>query len=87
MYAWVWRHLPGRWPLKTLEALVAVSLISVVLVVLVFPWIEPKLPFSDNTVTGGGGASSSVPATPAPSLTPTVAPTAGTAAPTVLPGD
>ena len=56
MYGWAWRKLPGRWPLKALEAIAIVGVLSVVLVVLVFPWVEPKLPFSDNTVDGGGSS-------------------------------
>lgn len=50
MYAWVWRHLPGRWPVKLVIALVAVAVIVAVLFTVVFPWLEPRLPFSNVTV-------------------------------------
>ena len=52
MYGWVWRKLPGRWPLKTVESLLIVTAVCALLVVVVFPWVEPQLPFSDNTVDG-----------------------------------
>ena len=53
MYAWIWRHLPGRWPLKTLLALVVLGAIVAVLFVWVFPWLEPRLPFNQVTVDEG----------------------------------
>ena len=86
MYGWLWRKLPGGWQVKLLESVVMIAVISVVLVVYVFPWIEPKLPFSDNTV-GGGGSASTPSAAPVPTGTsPTqIQPNPG---PTdVLPGD
>ena len=50
MYAWIWRNLPGGLPGKlagsTLLVLVAVALLFLV----VFPWVEPRLPFNDVTV-------------------------------------
>lgn len=51
MYSWIWRHLPGPLPLRI--ALAAVLIIGVVALLLfvVFPWIEPMLPF--NQVTTG----------------------------------
>ncbi len=51
MYAWIWRHLPGPWPVRTLLAAAAVA--AVVLVLLftqVFPWAEDSLPFLQVTV-------------------------------------
>jgi hypothetical protein len=49
-YGWLWRHLPGTWPTKlaVVGALAAVAV--VVLFVVVFPWVEPKLPFNQVTV-------------------------------------
>ena len=50
MYAWLWRHLPGPVPVR---AMLAVGLFLVVVAVLflwVFPWLEPRLPFTDVTV-------------------------------------
>ena len=64
MYGWVWRKLPGRWPLKLLESIVLVLAICAVLVVVVFPWVEPKLPFSGNTVDDGPVATTPGTSTP-----------------------
>lgn len=49
MYGWIWRHLPGGTPVKMLQAVLLVAAIVVLLLFVVFPWVEPKLPFSDVT--------------------------------------
>ena len=50
MYAWIWRHLPG--PLVVRIGLAAVLILGVValLMFVVFPWVEPLLPFNNVTV-------------------------------------
>jgi hypothetical protein len=50
MYAWLWRHLPGPFPVKLMCALMLFAMIVVVLFQWVFPWLEPMLPFNGNTV-------------------------------------
>ena len=50
MYAWMWRKLPGPWPVKVLEALVAFAAVVLLLFTVVFPWVEPRLPFYAVTV-------------------------------------
>ncbi|WP_198597958.1 hypothetical protein [Blastococcus atacamensis] len=50
MYGWIWRHLPGGTGLKTLQALVLVAAVCALLLFVVFPWVEPHLPFNDVTV-------------------------------------
>jgi hypothetical protein len=50
MYSWIWRHLPGGTPSKTLLALVLVVAVAALLLFVVFPWVEPRLPFNDVTV-------------------------------------
>ena len=52
MYSWIWRHLPGRHRSKALLALVLVVAVVALLLFVVFPWVEPRLPFSDVTVDG-----------------------------------
>ena len=51
MYAWIWRQLPG--PLAVRIGIAAALLAGVValLMFVIFPWIEPLLPF--NNVTAG----------------------------------
>jgi len=51
VYSWIWRHLPGRTPAKAVEALVLVLAVCALLLFVVFPWVEPLLPFTDVTVT------------------------------------
>ncbi|WP_020669051.1 hypothetical protein [Amycolatopsis nigrescens] len=50
MYGWIWRKLPG--PVAAKVALAAVLVLGVValLMFVVFPWLEPKLPFNDVSV-------------------------------------
>ncbi|MBQ6640928.1 MAG: hypothetical protein IJH84_07815 [Saccharopolyspora sp.] len=49
MYAWVWRQLPGPLGVKIAEAVLLVLAVIALLLFVVFPWLEPKLPFSDVT--------------------------------------
>ncbi|GAA2820141.1 MULTISPECIES: hypothetical protein [Crossiella] len=51
MYSWIWRHLPGPLPLRLLLAAVLIVGVVALLLFVVFPWIEPMLPF--NQVTTG----------------------------------
>ena len=50
IYPWIWRHLPGRWPVRLLLVLVLVAAVVAVLFTTVFPWAESSLPFLDVTV-------------------------------------
>jgi hypothetical protein len=50
MYVWIWRHLPGPVAVKLLQTLVLVAAVSLLLLFVVFPWIEPHLPISQVTV-------------------------------------
>ncbi|HWA66392.1 MAG TPA: hypothetical protein VG899_08495 [Mycobacteriales bacterium] len=50
MYGWIWRKLPGGVPAKLLGALLLVAAVVVVLFLVVFPWVSPKLPFNHVTV-------------------------------------
>lgn len=52
MYGWIWRHLPGGTGLKTVQALVLLLAVCALLLFVVFPWVEPRLPFNDVTVGG-----------------------------------
>ncbi|MFL6161894.1 MAG: hypothetical protein ACJ74U_06660 [Jatrophihabitantaceae bacterium] len=55
MYVWIWRHLPGAVALRVLQAALLVALVAALLLFLVFPVLEPRLP--DNPITGPGTVS------------------------------
>jgi hypothetical protein len=50
VYAWIWRHLPGPWPVRGIVAVVILVLVVALLFTVVFPWAEHTLPFLDVTV-------------------------------------
>jgi hypothetical protein len=52
MYGWIWRHLPGGTGLKSAQSLILVLLVAALLLFLVFPLVEPYLPFNSVTVDG-----------------------------------
>jgi hypothetical protein len=51
VYTWIWRHLPGPPGGKAAGAILLVLAVSALLLFLVFPWVEPMLPFTEVTVT------------------------------------
>ncbi|MGF7237404.1 MAG: hypothetical protein ACQSGP_20930 [Frankia sp.] len=50
MYGWIWRRLPGGPAGRAFLALVLLAVVSVVLLFVLFPAVEPHLPFSHVTV-------------------------------------
>lgn len=50
MYAWIWRRLPGATWSKALLSVVLVLAVCALLLFVVFPWVEPRLPFNAVTV-------------------------------------
>jgi hypothetical protein len=52
MYGWIWRHLPGGTASRALISVVLVLGVCALLLFVVFPWVEPHLPFNDVTVDG-----------------------------------
>ncbi len=50
MYGWIWRHLPGGIAVRAVLAVVLVAAVCALLLFVVFPWVEPQLPFNDVTV-------------------------------------
>ncbi|HPB72251.1 MAG TPA: hypothetical protein PLX71_04655 [Phycicoccus sp.] len=74
MYAALWRLLPGPAWVKALQVLVLIVAVVAVCFVWVFPWISPKLPFTQNTVEEGSsisvGPSASLPASPSGTASP-----------------
>jgi hypothetical protein len=64
MYSWIWRKLPGGLAGKLIGSLVLVVAVVAVLMLVVFPWIGPKLPFNHVTVDAPTPAGSSTSAPP-----------------------
>lgn len=50
MYTWIWRHLPGPLGWKLAQTMLLIAAVSALLLFVVFPWIEPKLPIGHATV-------------------------------------
>jgi hypothetical protein len=53
VYGWLWRHLPGGILGKVLCSLALSAVAVALLFLVVFPRIEPLLPFQDVTVDTG----------------------------------
>jgi hypothetical protein len=51
MYPWLWRRLPGGPVVRTVLAALLLALVVLLLFTVVFPWVTPRLPFSDVTVS------------------------------------
>jgi hypothetical protein len=49
MYGWIWRHLPGPFAVRVTTATVLVLGVVALLMFVVFPWVEPMLPFNEVT--------------------------------------
>jgi hypothetical protein len=58
MYSWLWRHLPGPLVARLLQTLVMLAAAVALLFFVVFPAVEPLLPYNDVTV---GNTDSSTP--------------------------
>ena len=50
MYGWIWRRLPGPLPARLAGCALLIAAAVAVLFLVVFPSVEPLLPFSDVTV-------------------------------------
>jgi hypothetical protein len=49
MYAWIWRHLPGKLAIRLVIAFVLIAGVIALLLFVVFPAVDPLLPFNDVT--------------------------------------
>jgi hypothetical protein len=77
MYGWIWRRLPGNLAAKLIEGLVLLVGVLAVLFLVLFPWVEPRLPWNNINIDS---PASSQPQSPAPSGSAAVTPSG-----TVLP--
>lgn len=50
MYGWIWRKLPGGAKAKTAECFLLFLAVVALLFFVIFPYVEPRLPFNDVTV-------------------------------------
>lgn len=50
MYGWLWRRLPGPWPVRLVETVALLVGVVALLFYIVFPAADPHLPFNDVTV-------------------------------------
>ena len=49
MYVWIWRHLPGPLAIRLIEVLILLLAVVALLFFVIFPWLEPYLPFEHVT--------------------------------------
>jgi hypothetical protein len=52
MYTWIWRHLPGGVAWRLVQVVLLFAAVCALLLFVVFPWVEPRLPFNHVTVNG-----------------------------------
>ena len=50
MYGWIWRKLTGGVPGKVIGSAILILAVVALLFLVVFPYVDPRLPFSDVTV-------------------------------------
>lgn len=60
MYVFIWRHLPGNNPLRVLQVALLIAAVSALLLFVVFPFAEPRLPFDNVTIDEGGNGANTV---------------------------
>jgi hypothetical protein len=56
MYVWIWHHLPGGRPGKLVGTVVLLAAAVALLFFVIFPWVEPHLPFNHVTLQPGTSA-------------------------------
>ena len=50
MYRYLWYYLPGPTWLKLVELLVLLAAVFFLLMEVVFPWLSPLMPYTDDEV-------------------------------------
>jgi len=50
MYGWLWRHLWGGITLRVAQCILLIVAVAALLLFVVFPAIEPHLPFGNVTI-------------------------------------
>ena len=54
MYVWIWRRLPGPWVVRVFFCLLLFLGVVALLFFVVFPRVEPMLPWNRTTVETNG---------------------------------
>jgi hypothetical protein len=86
MYVWMWRKLPGDWRGKTAGVFALLLASLALLFFVIFPWLEPRLPFNNVTVSPGATTGPTEPLPSGPAVTPSSSGTPSPS-PSALPGD
>ncbi len=76
MYGWIWRRLPFGLPGRLIGSLILIGGICALLWYVVFPAVDPILPFNDVQVTAPSGQHQPSPPTSTPA-SPTIRPSSG----------
>jgi hypothetical protein len=50
MYTWLWRKIPGGVPGKVAGCFVLFVAVTALLFFVIFPWVDPRLPFNQVTI-------------------------------------
>jgi hypothetical protein len=50
VYGWIWRSLPGNLTAKLVEGLVLLVGVLALLFLVLFPWVEPRLPWNNINI-------------------------------------
>lgn len=50
MYGWLWRHLPGPWPVRAVVALALAAAVVAACFLWLYPAVAPYMPFNETTV-------------------------------------
>ncbi len=50
MYGWLWRHLPGGLALRIAQCLALLVGVCALLLFVIFPAVDPHLPFGNVTI-------------------------------------
>jgi hypothetical protein len=69
VYGWIWRRLPFGLPGKVFGSVLLAVTAAALLWYLVFPAVDPYLPFNDSGVTTQDGPPVPTPPSPTPSAT------------------
>ena len=72
MYEWLWRKLPGGFAGKMSGCVALLVGVLALLFFVIFPWVEPRLPWNDVNVNSPSIEQTTP--SPAPTASPSVSP-------------